>query len=161
MIRLATFLSAGDVRPRLGAVDGEAILDLTAAHGRDWDMLRALALPIGELRDLIAAATVRLPRAACHVLPPVPAPGKIFCVGKNSKVHRAELAAKGMLLEDPKEPTSFVKLTETLVGDGARVVRPEGIPPSTTNPNSPSSSPGAPSRCRVRRHGITSAPSPC
>jgi 5-carboxymethyl-2-hydroxymuconate isomerase len=127
MIRLATFLSPGDVRPRLGAVEGEAVLDLSAAHGRDWDMRRALALPIGELRGFVAAATVRLPRAACHLLPPVPDPGKIFCVGKNSKVHRAELVAQGMLKEDPQEPTSFVKLSETLVGEGARVARPAGI----------------------------------
>jgi 5-carboxymethyl-2-hydroxymuconate isomerase len=127
MIRLATFLSRGDVRPRLGAVRGETMLDLTAALGGDWDMLRALALPVAELRAIIDGAKVALPLRDCHVLPPITNPGKIFCVGKNSKVHRAELVAKGMLLEDPKEPTSFVKLTETLVGDGARVARPEGI----------------------------------
>lgn len=127
MIRLATFLSRGDVRPRLGAVRDEVMLDLTAALGPDWDMLRALSLPVAELRTIIDAAKVALPLASCHLLPPITNPGKIFCVGKNSKVHRAELVAQGMLKEDPKEPTSFIKLTETLVGDGARVVRPEGI----------------------------------
>jgi 5-carboxymethyl-2-hydroxymuconate isomerase len=127
MIRLATFLSPGDVRPRLGAAQGEHILDLTAAHGSDWDMRRALALPIAELRTFVGAARVRLPLARCHILPPIPDPGKIYCVGKNSKVHRAELVREGMLKEDPQEPTSFIKLTETLVGEGARVARPEGI----------------------------------
>jgi 5-carboxymethyl-2-hydroxymuconate isomerase len=127
MIRLATFLAAGDVRPRLGALDGDLLRDLSAAHGPDWDMRRALALPIGTLRAMIAAATQRLPLAACHLLPPIPDPGKIFCVGKNSKVHRAELTAQGMLKEDPQEPTGFVKLRETLVGEAARVVRPAGI----------------------------------
>jgi 2-keto-4-pentenoate hydratase/2-oxohepta-3-ene-1,7-dioic acid hydratase in catechol pathway len=127
MIRLATFLSPGDVRPRLGAVEGEEMLDLAAAHGPGWGMRRALLLPIAELRGFVAAAKLRLPLARCHLLPPIPDPGKIFCVGKNSKVHRAELVAQGMLKEDPQEPTSFVKLTETLVGDGARVVRPDGV----------------------------------
>jgi 5-carboxymethyl-2-hydroxymuconate isomerase len=127
MIRLATFLSRGDLRPRLGAVEGDALRDLSATHGPDWDMRRALALPIAELKALIGAATQTLPLAACHILPPIPNPGKIFCVGKNSKVHRAELTAQGMLKEDPQEPTGFVKLAETLVGEGARVVRPEGI----------------------------------
>jgi 5-carboxymethyl-2-hydroxymuconate isomerase len=127
MIRLATFLSRGDVRPRLGAVDGEVLRDLTAAHGPGWDMLRALQLPLPELRAMIAAAQVTLPLAQCHVLPPIPNPGKIFCVGKNSKVHRQELVREGMLKEDPQEPTGFVKLPEVLVGEGARVVRPEGI----------------------------------
>jgi 5-carboxymethyl-2-hydroxymuconate isomerase len=127
MIRLATFLARGDLRPRLGALDGAALRDLSAAHGHDWDMRRALALPIEALRAMVEAATVRLPLEACHLLPPIADPGKIFCVGKNSRVHRAELVAQGMLKEDPQEPTSFVKLPETLVGEGARVVRPEGI----------------------------------
>lgn len=127
MIRLATFLAPGDVRPRLGAAEGEEMLDLTAAHGPGWDMRRALLLPIADLRGFVVAAKLRLPLARCHLLPPIPDPGKIFCVGKNSKVHRAELVAQGMLKEDPREPTSFVKLTETLVGEGARVVRPDGI----------------------------------
>ncbi|MGX9964358.1 fumarylacetoacetate hydrolase family protein [Roseomonas sp. F4] len=127
MIRLATFLSRGDLRPRLGAVEGDALRDLSATHGPDLDMRRALALPIAELKTLIAQATQKLPLATCHILPPIPNPGKIFCVGKNSKVHRAELVAQGMLKEDPQEPTGFVKLAETLVGEGARVVRPDGI----------------------------------
>jgi 2-keto-4-pentenoate hydratase/2-oxohepta-3-ene-1,7-dioic acid hydratase in catechol pathway len=127
MIRLASFLSPGDARPRLGAAQGEAMLDLTAAHGPDWDMRRVLLLPIAELRAFVAAGRVRLALADCHLLPPIPDPGKIFCVGKNSKVHRAELVREGMLKEDPQEPTGFVKLVETLVGDGARVVRPDGI----------------------------------
>lgn len=127
MIRLATFLSPGDVRPRLGAAVGEEMIDLTAAHGAGWDMRRVLALPMPEIRDFVAAGRVRLAAAECHLLPPIQDPGKIFCVGKNSKVHRAELVAQGMLKEDPQEPTSFVKLTETLVGEGARVARPAGI----------------------------------
>jgi 5-carboxymethyl-2-hydroxymuconate isomerase len=127
MIRLASFLAPGDLRPRLGAVEGAMMRDLTATHGADWDMRRVLALPIAELRAFVAAGQIMLPAAQCHVLPPIPDPGKIFCVGKNSKVHRADLVAQGMLKEDPQEPTSFVKLTETLVGDGARVARPEGI----------------------------------
>lgn len=127
MIRLASFLAPGDVRPRLGAAEGEAIRDLTAAHGPELDMRRALALPIGELRALVAAAPVRLPAGRCHLLPPIPDPGKIFCVGKNSRVHREELVREGMLKEDPQEPTGFVKLNAVLVGEGARVVRPEGI----------------------------------
>jgi 5-carboxymethyl-2-hydroxymuconate isomerase len=127
MIRLATFLSRGDLRPRLGAAEGDVMRDLSAAHGADWDMRRALATPVEELRAMIAAARVTLPLAECHLLPPIPDPGKIFCVGKNSKVHRAELVSQGMLKEDPQEPTGFVKLTETLVGEGARVARPAGI----------------------------------
>jgi 5-carboxymethyl-2-hydroxymuconate isomerase len=126
MIRLASFLARGDVRPRLGARDGAAMADIGAVLGRDCDMKRALLIPPARLQAAIGAAP-RLPLDACHLLPPVPSPGKIFCVGKNSRVHREELVAQGMLKEDPQEPTGFVKLVETLVGEGARVARPEGI----------------------------------
>jgi 5-carboxymethyl-2-hydroxymuconate isomerase len=128
MIRLASFLARGDLHPRLGAVEGEEILDLAACHGPEWTMRRALALPVSELRGMVASASrVRLRLDAVHLLPPVPDPPKIFCVGKNSRVHRAELVAQDMLREDPQEPTGFVKLNGTLVGEGARVVRPDGI----------------------------------
>ena len=127
MIRLATFLARGDVRPRLGAAVDGGLLDLTAAHGPVWDMRRVLALPEAELRAFVAAGRVLVPVGEAHLLPPIPDPGKIFCIGKNSRVHREELVAHGMLKEDPQEPTGFVKLNETLVGEGARVVRPDGI----------------------------------
>ena len=81
MIRLASFLAPGDLRPRLGAMQGAMMRDLTAAHGADWDMRRVLALPIAELRAFVVAGKVMLPAAQCHLLPPIPDPGKIFCVG--------------------------------------------------------------------------------
>jgi 2-keto-4-pentenoate hydratase/2-oxohepta-3-ene-1,7-dioic acid hydratase in catechol pathway len=127
LIRLASFLARGDLRPRLGAAVEGGLLDLTATHGPSWDMRAVLALPEADLRAFVAAGRVPVPSAEAHLLPPIPNPGKIFCVGKNSRVHREELVAHGMLKEDPQEPTGFVKLNEVLVGDGARVVRPEGI----------------------------------
>lgn len=127
MIRLASFLGRGDIRPRLGAAAEGGLIDLTAAHGPAWDMRQVLALPEAALRAFVVAGRVKVPSAEAHLLPPIPDPGKIFCVGKNSRIHRAELVAHGMLTEDPQEPTGFVKLNEVLVGDGARVVRPEGI----------------------------------
>lgn len=127
LIRLASFLARGDLRPRLGAAVEGGLLDLTAAHGPSWDMRAVLALPEAELRAFVARGRVLVPSAEAHLLPPIPDPGKIFCVGKNSRVHREELVAHGMLKEDPQEPTGFVKLNEVLVGEGARVVRPEGI----------------------------------
>lgn len=126
MIRLATFSVHGS-GPRLGAVEGDAVLDLSVSAGPAWDMTRALGLPLAELERLIASADRRWPFAAVRFLPPVTNPSKIFCVGKNSRVHRAELVAHGMLKEDPQEPTGFVKLLSTMVGDQARVERPEGI----------------------------------
>ena len=65
--------------------------------------------------------------AGVKFLPPIPDPSKFFCVGKNNKKHREELKANKMLSEVPNEPTGFIKLTDTMSGDGDAVVRPEGI----------------------------------
>jgi 2-keto-4-pentenoate hydratase/2-oxohepta-3-ene-1,7-dioic acid hydratase in catechol pathway len=60
-------------------------------------------------------------------LPPIPDPSKFFCVGKNNRKHREELKANKMLTEIPNEPTGFIKLVDTMSGDGDDVVRPDGI----------------------------------
>ena len=59
MIRLASFLAPGDLRPRLGAVEGAMMRDLTATHGADWDMRRVLALPTPAEDAAIAAGIDR------------------------------------------------------------------------------------------------------
>jgi 2-keto-4-pentenoate hydratase/2-oxohepta-3-ene-1,7-dioic acid hydratase in catechol pathway len=60
-------------------------------------------------------------------LPPIPDPSKFFCVGKNNRKHREELAANKMLTEIPNEPTGFIKLNSTMSGDGDEVVKPADI----------------------------------
>src|SRR6202000_880682 len=60
-------------------------------------------------------------------LPPIPDPTKFFCVGKNNKRHREELKANKMLTEIPNEPTGFIKLIDTMSGDGDEVARPADI----------------------------------
>ncbi|MFT8245156.1 fumarylacetoacetate hydrolase family protein [Roseomonas sp. BN140053] len=122
MLKLVTFAPAG-APPRLGLLRDGAVAPLDTA----LDMTAALALPEAELRALAAAAGPELPRDAVRILPPVLHPPKIFCVGKNSRVHREELVKQDMLREDPQEPTGFVKLHATMVGEDAAVERPEGI----------------------------------
>jgi acylpyruvate hydrolase len=82
------------------------------------------------LDDLAAAAAcaglVR-PIAGLKFLPPIPDPSKFFCVGKNNRRHREELAANKMLTEVPNEPTGFIKLNSTMSGDGDEVVKPTDI----------------------------------
>src|ERR1044072_195232 len=85
---------------------------------------------IAALRSLVeAAAGEGLWRgiAAVKFLPPIADPSKFFCVGKNNKKHREELKANRMLTEVPNEPTGFIKLVDTMSGDGDEVVRPADI----------------------------------
>ena len=137
-MRLATFidpLKGNDAR--FGIVNGETIVDVVAAADALHRAVPAttvkLALTSGPhtlaaLKELAAAAAkLARPVTGLKFLPPIPDPSKFFCVGKNNKRHREELAANKMLTEVPNEPTGFIKLTSTMCGDGDKVVKPAGI----------------------------------
>jgi 2-keto-4-pentenoate hydratase/2-oxohepta-3-ene-1,7-dioic acid hydratase in catechol pathway len=128
MIKLATYTARiGHPVPRLGILRDDRVLDLNALVP-GLTIVEALAAPEADLRRLVDLAQgPGLPLEAVRFLPPVPNPSKIFCVGKNSRVHREELVKQDMLREDPQVPTGFVKLLSTMVGDEAVVERPEGI----------------------------------
>src|SRR3954453_12925584 len=137
-MRLATF-AGGSSGPRFGIVRGEHVVDVVAAANAlrrpvpassvkaaltsGPEMLAALQ----SLADAAAGEGIQSAAAQLKFLPPIPDPSKFFCVGKNNKKHREELKANRMLTEVPNEPTGFIKLVDTMSGDGDEVVRPEGI----------------------------------
>jgi 2-keto-4-pentenoate hydratase/2-oxohepta-3-ene-1,7-dioic acid hydratase in catechol pathway len=138
-MRLATFDLKLGGPPRFGLVRGEHIVDVVAAA----DALRRPApatsvktaltsgpQTIAALEELAGAAEragLLRPIAGLKFLPPIPDPSKFFCVGKNNRKHREELAANKMLTEVPNEPTGFIKLVSTMSGDGDEVVKPADI----------------------------------
>jgi len=139
-MRLATFvdpLKGNDAR--FGIVSGEDIVDVVAACDALHRAVPATSVKIAltsgahtlaALKELVAAAEkakLTRPIAGLKFLPPIPDPSKFFCVGKNNKKHREELAANKMLTEVPNEPTGFIKLTSTMSGDGDEVEKPAGI----------------------------------
>jgi acylpyruvate hydrolase len=139
-MRLATFADQRLGREaRFGIVRGEHIVDVVAAAGTLHRAVPAttvkLALTSGAqtitaLEELaVAAERAKLlrPIAGLKFLPPIPDPTKFFCVGKNNRKHREELAANKMLTEVPNEPTGFIKLVSTMSGDGDEVVKPTDI----------------------------------
>lgn len=139
-MRLATFVDPRNGRDaRFGIVRGENIVDVVAAANTLQRAVPATtvktALTTGEhtlkaLDELVQAAKcAKLVRPVSGVkfLPPIPDPSKFFCVGKNNRKHREELKANKMLTEVPNEPTGFIKLIDTMSGDGDEVVKPTGI----------------------------------
>jgi 2-keto-4-pentenoate hydratase/2-oxohepta-3-ene-1,7-dioic acid hydratase in catechol pathway len=139
-MRLATFvdpLKGNDAR--FGIVSGETIVDVVAACDTLHRAVPAISVKIAltsgahtlaALKELVKAAEdAKLSRAIAGLkfLPPIPDPSKFFCVGKNNRKHREELAANRMLTEVPNEPTGFIKLTGTMSGDGDEVEKPAGI----------------------------------
>ncbi len=139
-MRLASFVDLSRGREaRFGVVRGENIVDVVAAANTLHRMIPATSVKIAltsgsqtiaALQELAAAAEraglVR-PITGLKFLPPIPDPSKFFCVGKNNRKHREELAANKMLTEVPNEPTGFIKLVSTMSGDGDEVVKPADI----------------------------------
>ena len=139
-MRLATFADQQLGREaRFGIVRGEHIVDVVAAAERLHRAVPAttvkLALTSGaqtiaaleELAVVAERAKLLRPITGLKFLPPIPDPSKFFCVGKNNRKHREELAANKMLTEVPNEPTGFIKLVSTMSGDGDEVVKPADI----------------------------------
>lgn len=139
-MRLATFgdpLKGNDAR--FGIVRGEKMVDVVAAANALHRAVPAISVKmalttgaqtLAALEDLaIAAERAKLlrPVAGLKLLPPIPDPSKFFCVGKNNRKHREELAANKMLTEVPNEPTGFIKLVSTMSGDGDEVIKPADI----------------------------------
>jgi acylpyruvate hydrolase len=115
-MRFTTFLLQG--RPRLGVVDGDAVVDLNAASPDVPADLRA-ALESGV--DLVARARAALassaPRIAMQGLqhaPLIPEPGKTICLGLNYFDHAKEGGR-----DKPEYPWFFFRGKSSLIGHGA------------------------------------------
>lgn len=135
---------------RLGAVDGDEIVDLNAAYA---GLLDARGVPrareraraevpadaaeflaegdAGRARAEEAVGFARAhrgrgyhsPRRGASLLPVVPRPPKIICVGLNYRDHAEETGAK-----IPEHPVFFSKYTSCLIGAGRPIVIPRVSP---------------------------------
>lgn len=126
MPRTGFWIDAGIVDAGSLGLDGRGNSDGAASVGPSMVDLLGSGLHEYLSASNLARATV-MPLDQVLLMPPVPAPGKFLCVGKNSKTHLDELRRTGLLHESPTEPTGFIKLNECLVGNDATVARPEGI----------------------------------
>ncbi|MGN6816279.1 MAG: fumarylacetoacetate hydrolase family protein [Solirubrobacterales bacterium] len=121
-MRLVTF-DAGD-GARAGVIEDDRVVDAWALLGEPHR---------GGLRELIAANRIddlrgRLgdtgapshPLSAVQLLPPIPDPDKIVCIGLNYRKHAAEVGVE----EPPARATFFAKYRNALVADGATVKAP-------------------------------------
>ncbi|MEO8469898.1 MAG: fumarylacetoacetate hydrolase family protein [Chloroflexota bacterium] len=111
-------LTGDDTVIRLGSVDGG--LDLAIAE----DRLRALVEAAATLGSGISPAKGRhraIPVGDLEPLPAIEFPGKIVCVGLNYAEHVAEGGRAA-----PERPLLFAKFSNTVVGDGEPIIRPEG-----------------------------------
>jgi len=123
-MRLVTF--SHPEGPRLGIRHGDVLVDLTlAAPTLPRAMKGLLALGEGGL-DAAGEALAKAPPeaqqrfSAVRLLPPVPDPQKIICVGLNYVDHAAEINPSAL----PDHPTFFGRVPTTLVGHDQPMLRP-------------------------------------
>src|SRR3954447_23959978 len=106
---------------RAGIQLGEGIVDVWDALGGGESTVREL-LESGRVEEARTAAESSGPGVSLsevELLPPVPDPGKIVCIGLNYREHAAEAG-----IDPPESPTFFAKFRNALVPAGATVPLP-------------------------------------
>src|SRR6185312_4077451 len=129
-MKLGTFTQSKGGLPRVGALVGDGLLDLTDAMGVTSlkSILADGIAGLGKVRETVQRASGKtIPEREVVLLPPIPDPSMFFCVGKNYQDHLEELVRTNLIKEIPDEPTGFLKLNAVLVGQDAEVARPQGI----------------------------------
>jgi 2-keto-4-pentenoate hydratase/2-oxohepta-3-ene-1,7-dioic acid hydratase in catechol pathway len=108
---------------RAGYLEGGLVVDAWAALGEPHrgGMRELLAADrIGDLRSTLGdSGHPSHPQGAVAILPPVPDPDKIVCIGLNYGKHAAETG-----MEPPAAPTIFGKYRNALAAPGATVTLP-------------------------------------
>ncbi|HEX3349242.1 MAG TPA: fumarylacetoacetate hydrolase family protein [Acetobacteraceae bacterium] len=120
-MKLAGFRAAG--RTSYGAVADDGIIDLGRRFGaRAADLRAFIAAGLLEAaRGAIAGASADHSLADVVLLPPVPAPEKIWCIGVNYPDRNAEYRDGS---DAPEYPSVFVRVPTSLVGHGTPIERP-------------------------------------
>lgn len=105
----------GDGLASYGRLEGTMIIDLGSVPGAPVDLKAAIAE--GDLAELASGDI--LPLETVTLLPVIPNPGKILCVGLNYATHVKETGR-----EQKAHPAIFTRWADTLIADGAPILRP-------------------------------------
>jgi len=117
-MRLLSF--SADGKDSFGAVSGDGVVTLNAKVGRPSLAAALAADGVEALRRAAHGATPDRKLADVRFLPVIPQPNKILCAGVNYRAHAAEVSR-----ELPKQPSMFIRFTDTLVGHGGAMIRPK------------------------------------
>lgn len=120
-LRLVSYAAAGATR--FGAVTKDGIVDLSARFGKEYPTLREVIA--AQAMPALAEEAARRPAdhalGAVTLLPPIPAPEKIICIGVNYP-DRNEEYKDGQAA--PKYPSMFLRNPRSFVGHDTPLVRP-------------------------------------
>src|SRR5688500_12974671 len=119
-MKLISFSISG--KASYGAVFDDTVVDLGSLHAGRYPTLRS-AIAAGALdgvKDSGLGTARKVKLSDVTLLPPIPEPEKIICVGLNYRKHAAEAG-----MEVPEFPSVFLRASNTLVGHGAPMVLPK------------------------------------
>ena len=121
-MRLATFRAGEEAH--VGVHAGDELVDLArAAPDLPRTLVGILAADgLDRARQAAerAGAEARRPYDTAELLPPIPNPGKILCLGLNYLDHAAESA-----MEKPAAPNVFMRTAQSLAAHGAPLLKPK------------------------------------
>lgn len=123
-MRLVSF--AQNDGPRLGVRLGDVLIDLSQVDDSLPRDMIAFLTGGQEALNAVRTAAENAPTAAqsrfssAKLLPVVPCPGKIVCVGLNYVDHAVEISPRNL----PDHPTFFARLASTLVAHNEPLLRP-------------------------------------
>jgi 2-keto-4-pentenoate hydratase/2-oxohepta-3-ene-1,7-dioic acid hydratase in catechol pathway len=119
-MRLASYNLRG--RPSFGAVVGDGIVDLRGRLSRFSNLLEVFrAQALGEAKAASDGVRPDVRLAEVELLPPLPAPEKILCIG----INYANRGQDYNVTNNPKYPSMFYRAPNSMVGSGQNLVRPK------------------------------------
>ena len=116
-MKLVSF--AVDGREAFGAVSGDGVVNMTKRLGHATLRAALTAGALEEIRKAMRDAKPDHKLSDIKFLPAISNPAKILCAGVNYRAHAAETGR-----ELPKQPSMFVRFTDTLVGHDGEMIRP-------------------------------------
>lgn len=105
-----------DGQAAFGRLEDATVYDLSAGDNAPTDLKSAIASK--TLRELSDGDSYSL--SDVTLLPVIPNPAKIFCVGHNYESHRQETGR-----DKVDNPSIFTRFTDTLIADGQPILRPK------------------------------------
>lgn len=118
-MKLVSFRKDG--RSAYGIVEGDGIVDAHARFGGDHPTLRSLLYPQGlKALAALAGTSADVALASVELLPVVPDPEKIFCIGVNYMSHLIETGRP-----KPDHPMVFLRVASSQLGHLQPMVKPD------------------------------------
>lgn len=121
-MRIVSYVVEG--QPSYGVATADGIIDLKKRIGDKFADVHALIAADGLAAAKVAIASQRPDHAIADValLPPVPHPEKLWCIGVNYKDRNAEYKDNSDL---PKYPSLFVRNPSSIVGSDQSIEKPQ------------------------------------